>query len=906
MKPHYLNDLFSPKHIAVIGASDKPQSIGQEVFAHLLAGQFKGKLTPVNLRHNLVGGITAVNHVGQIAEPVDVAVVLTPAASLAGILRECHKSKIKYIVLVKSNEEQSAADADHLSKAVQLAKKLGLRLLGPSVLGLIRPVVGLNASTYGSEILPGNLALVSQSSALCTAMLDWAGNRGIGFSTVLSLGDQTSDIHFGEILDFLTHDRATEAILLHIHHVSNGRQFMSALRAAARLKPVVVIKSGRDEDQVTGLSIASELLDSTDVFNSALARAGVLRVHSISQMFTAVKVLAANYRATGNRLAIVCNGIGLGVLAADTAHDLQVPLAVLTESTINALNEALPANWSHANPVDVLGDAGPLRFRTAVKLCLDDEQVDGVLVIFTPQVGTDHLTTAQMMVQLQRESSKPLMLSWLGDAKVKESRDLFTRSRCVQFNAPEYAVEVFRSLGRYHKNQELLMQTPRPLAGQWQEANFDAAHKLLAKARRQKLKVLPEHLSKELLNIFHILANRTELAQSEDEACAVAAQMGYPVVLKIDSPDIFHKSDIGGVRLNLHDEPALREAYQQIMERAQVMAPQALIHGVTVQPMLQQRHAREVMVSVAHDPVFGPVITFGAGGLAATVQQDTASALPPLNDFLIQDMIARTKAAQTFGLFKNMQPIDTEALKNVLLRVSEMVSELPEIMELEINPLLVSPQGAIALDARVVLSPKVEKADRYGHMAIMPYPHYLETHHTLKDGSAVLVRPSRPEDADMVQAFVRNLSDESRYNRFMSSIKELSQSVLVRFTQLDYDREMALVMVKARADGTEETLGIARYVTDPDMEVCEFATSVADEWQGHGIGTILMNLLFDAARQQGLKLMRGEILTSNAGMHKLMKKLGFSIRKDPDDNSIYQVEKILQLPENATEDTKME
>ena len=905
MRPHPLHNLFAPKHIAVIGASDRSNSVGQRLLTNLLASSFNGKITPVNIRHKIVGGLTAYASVTQIPDPVDVAIVLTRIDSLETIFKECHKRGIRFVILVKTLENVHAQDRATLKKAVAKAKKLGVRVLGPSLLGLIRSNIGLNASIYTGQIHPGNLAVVSQSSALCTAMLDWAYSRDIGFSTVLSLGEKTWDVDFGEILDYLVNDRATHAILLHINQVSHGRQFMSALRAAARVKPVLVIKSGHDEDRVTGFTQASRALNSDDVFTSALARAGVLQVKSISQMFVAVKILAANYRSAGERLAIVCNGIGLGILAADTAHDEDVPLAKLSKTTMEALNAALPENWSHANPVDIIGDAGPLRFRTAVKLCLDDDNVDGVLVLFSPQIGTDHLATAQMMVQLQSETNKPLLLSWLGDSKVQESRALFARSRRVHFNAPDQAIEVFKKLGAYHRNQKLLLQTPGPLTDNNLEPDFDTAHKLLSILKLSGERIIPENVSKQVLGLFGIHTNRTQLAQSEEAACEMANRMGYPVVLKIDSPDLFYKSDIDGVRLNIGSEAQVRETYRQILDTAGQIRPPIRINGITVQPMFKQKHARELSISVTRDPIFGPVITLGAGGWAGNLQQQRAVALPPLNEMLVNDMIERTAISHTLGQFKNMPPVDFIALRHALLRISEMVCELPEIEELEIDPFIVSPDGVMALDARIVLHEGKDTVPRrYGHMAIMPYPHFLETEATLKDGSQVFVRPMRPEDAEMLQTFVTNMSDESRYNRFMSSIKQLSQTMLVRFTQLDYDREMALVMIKPHIGQEDEILAVSRYTTDPDMEVCEFAISVSDQWQGHGIGYIMMNLLFDAARHQGLKIMRGEILTANAGMQKLTRKLGFSVRKDPEDGSICLVEKPLLKSAETTNPTK--
>jgi acetyltransferase len=891
MRPHYLTPLFSPRTVAVVGASDTPGSIGQAVFANLLAGNFQGKLFPVNLNHKVVGGIPAVPSVRLIEPAVDMAVVCTAIRTLPAIIKDCGKKGIKAVLLAKEFSDSEQLEREILNESVSIARHYGIRVLGPNVLGLMRPVAGFNATNYTSKVRPGNMALVSQSSALCTAMLDWADSKGIGFSSVISVGDAL-DVDFGEILDYLVADNFTQGILLHVHHIHHARRFMSALRAAARTKPVVVIKSGRYQDDVTGVTHSSNLIESGDVFDAALSRAGVLRVSSIAQLFTAAKVLAANFRVNGKRLAIVTNGIGPGVLAADSAYTNGVELAKLSDATMELLNNALPRNWSHGNPIDLIGDASPVRFRTAVKACIDDPNVDGVLVIFTPQAGTDHLTTAQLMIGLQRESSKPMFLSWLGDAKVSESRDLFSKAKCAHFRAPEYGIEVFRNLASYQYNQQLLLQTPGPLEGKRAAPDLLRARAVIAGAMAEGRTILSERESKEVLAAFRIPVNPTLLARTEDEAVVLAEQIHYPVVLKIDSPDIIYKSDVGGVELNISNEATLRSAFRGILERAHQAMPEARIDGISVQPMRKRRFAREVMVGVTHDSSFGPVITFGAGGIAVEVMHDRALSLPPLNQYLVGSMIRKTRIGQLLGAFKNLPAVDMDELVDVLLHVSEMVCELPELREMDINPLVADEKGVIALDARIIVEPLKPDVKRYGHMAIMPYPMHMVRSATLTDGMKVTIRPVRPEDAEMQQEFVRTLSDESRYNRYMSSIKQLSQTMLVRFTQLDYDREMALAMTCETEHG-EEQQAVARFITDPDNEGCEFALEVADKWQGKGIGYILMNALFDAAREQGLTVMRGEVLAGNKGMLKLMHKLGFTVETHPEDRALTIVTKIL-------------
>lgn len=892
MKPHYLTPIFSPRSIAVVGASDSPGSVGQAVFANLLIGGFKGKIYPINLNRKVVGGIAAASSVRAIEDVVDLVVITTAVRTWPSVFKDCGKKGVKAILLAKEFSDSDPLEAEVMEESLAMARRAGIRVLGPSMLGFMRPVVGVNASNYTGRVRSGNLALIAHSSALCAALLDWADAKGIGFSTVVSMGD-SSDIDFGEILDFLVADGHTQGILVHVHHIHDARRFMSALRMAARSKPVVVIKSGRSREHLEGLTHASHLVGHVDVFDSALARAGVLRVQTISQLFIAARVLAANYRMQGRQIAIVTNGIGPGVLAADSAISNGVPLATLSDSTMALLNAELPRNWSKGNPVDIIGDASPVRFRMAVKACIDDPNVDGVLVIFTPQTGTDHLTTAELMSGLQKETQKPLMMSWLGDARVAESREVFTRHKIANFRTPEFAIEVFRALAAFHENQKMLMQTPSPLKEELSPPDVETARAIIQGAFAQGRDVLSEMESKQVLDAFNIPVNPSRLARTASEACQIASEIGYPVVLKIDSPDIFYKTDVGGVELNIRTEVALRAMFEAIVERATTLRPDAKIYGVTVQPMNRRPYGRELIVGVSHDATFGPVITFGAGGIAVEAIGDRSLALPPLNDYLVTSMVERTRISRVLGPFKNMPEINRDALKNVLLRVSEMVCELPEILELDINPLIADEQGVVALDARMIVRPARTQGKRYGHMAIMPYPAEMVERLVLNDNTEVLVRPMRPEDADMQQDFVRNLSEESRFNRYLSSIKELSRPLLVRFTQLDYDREMALVMLRQLEGGLDQ-LAVSRYFVNPDNESCEFALVVADNWQGRGIGPIMMERLFDAARAQGLKTMYGEVLANNKGMLKLMARLGFKVEPHPEDRALTWVTKPLQ------------
>jgi acetyltransferase len=749
----------------------------------------------------------------------------------------------------------------------------------------------LNATFNKGGANAGNIAFVSQSGALCTAILDWAQHNDVGFSSVVSMGSST-DVDFGEILDYLVSDPKTHSILMYIEGIRNSRSFMSALRAAARIKPVVLVKVGRHAaGSKAAMSHTASLVGADDVFDAAVSRAGAVRVQTITQLFTAAKALSCGFRPVGDRLAIVTNGGGPGVMATDRASDLGLTMATLSDSTIEYLNQYLPATWPHANPVDVIGDAQADRYLHAVKACLEDDNVDGVLAILTPQAMTKPLESAQVMIELSNTHSKPLLTCWMGDSQVAEARKAFAAAHKPYFRTPEPAVEVFAHLSAYYRNQKLLMQMPGPFSHHI-EPDVDSARLIIEGAMQEHRKVLTEMESKALLSAFHIPVAKTMVAHSPNEALLIAQQLGFPVAMKINSHDISHKSDVGGVMLNLRNAQEVRAAYQHIVDNVQRNQPSARIDGISIEPMIVKSGGRELMIGVTTDPVFGPVITFGAGGTTVEIMGDRAVALPPLNNFLVKELIQGTRIAKMLGKFRNMAAADMDALEEVLLRVSEMVCELPLIKEMDINPLILDENGALAADARIVVEFVQPTADRYSHMAIYPYPTQLVSRWQLADGTDITIRPIRPEDAQLVQKFVHDLSDETKYFRYMNSLQELTESMLVRFTQIDYSREMALVAVTQDQD-KEIQLGVARYAINPDGETCEFALVVADNITGKGLGNKLMTSLMDAARDKGLKVIEGEVLNNNHNMLKLMSRLGFAMHGSEDDHAIMKVSKIL-------------
>lgn len=892
MSAHYLSLLFSPRSVAVVGASSRTDSVGGVVFRNMLESGYQGKLYAVNPNHAEIQGVTAYAGIESIPEPVDLAVIITRAATVPDIIESCGKRGVRFALVLSAGFRETGPQGAALEQAVvENARRYGMRLIGPNCLGILCPASGLNVTFSNGGAKAGGLALISQSGAFCTAIMDWAKPNGVGFSSIISMGS-AAGMDFGEILDYLASDPHTDSILLYIEGIQHVRSFMSALRATARIKPVFIVKAGRHAaGSKAAFSHTGALVGADDVFDAALQRAGVVRVDTIVQLFSAAQALSTHFRPSGNRLAIVTNGGGPGVMAADRAADLGVTLAALSSETLAQLDALLPATWSRGNPLDIIGDATAERYRHAVAHCLRDDGVDGVLVILTPQAMTQPLEVAQTVIELAAQFDKPLIACWMGEVQVAACRQAFNQAKIPNFRTPEPAVEVFSFISAYYQNQKLLLQTPGPIADHC-VADEEGARLLIEGALAEHRKVLSEIESKAILAAFRIPIAKAVVVRSPTEALLIAEEFGFPVAMKINSPDITHKSDAGGIRLNLGNAQAVRSAYHDIIQAVQKKNPGARIDGIIVEPMIVKPNGRELMVGVTTDAVFGPVITFGAGGVLVEVLGDRAVAMPPLNGFLVKDMIQRTRIARLLGAFRHMPPVDRVALESVLLRVSEMVCALPWIKEMDINPLIVDEHGVCAVDARIAVDYLQPSADRYAHMAIHPYPAHLITHWQLPDGTNLTIRPIRPEDAGIEQAFVRGLSAEAKYFRFMDALQELSQCMLVRFTQIDYDREMALIAVLEQ-DSQEQELGVCRYVASADGQSCEFALVVADEWQNKGIGNKLMNCLFDAARAKGIKVMEGEVLAANRSMLELVRRLGFAVSASQEDVAVKRIVKQL-------------
>ncbi|MCB1927372.1 MAG: GNAT family N-acetyltransferase [Rhodocyclaceae bacterium] len=887
---HYLTPLFEPRSVGIIGASDREGSIGSIVFRNMLDAGFKGRLFAINPNREKVFDQPCYKSVDEVPHRLDLAVIATPAATVPAIVDACGHAGTKSLVILSAGFAESGPRGAALERAVlENARRHRIRILGPNCLGMIRPDIGLNASFAQGNAHKGSIALVSQSGALCTAILDWAKPNNVGFSNVISLG-ASSDIDFGEVVEYLMSDSRTESIFLYVEGVRDARRFMSALRGAARVKPVLVIKVGRNAaGSAAALMHTGAMVGEDAVFDAALRRSGAVRLYSIGQMFAAANALFTNFHPRGDRLLVITNGGGPAVMAADRAADLGIPLAQLSEATVAKLNEFLPKAWSRGNPIDILGDADAERYGKTLSTVLEDANVDGVLVIMSPQALTSPTDVARAVIEIDKTADKPILACWIGREMMLESRHLFLEAKLPSQRTPEPAVELFSQISAYYKNQKLLVQTPASLS-HLRAPSIESARLVIETALSERRKVLNEMESKALLAAFRIPIAQTVIARSATEAMVLAEEIGLPVVMKIDSPNITHKTDSGGVRLNLNNLAAVRSAYQEILDSIRKNHPEATVNGVAIEPMVSKPNGRELMVGSTRDAVFGPVVTFGEGGNRVDVHRDRSVALPPLNPYLVRDLIKSARIAPMLGEFRTMPAADMESLEFVLLRASEMICELPWIRELTINPLIVDEHGAVAVDARIVVDNVAPGADRYSHMAIHPYPsHLISTWQS--EGTEVTIRPIKPEDAENEIEFVRKLSPQTKYFRFMNTVRELPPAMVVRMTQIDYFREMAFIATVPADDGEggadgEVQVGVCRYAVNPDAESCEFAVVVADEWQHRGLARRLMGILIETARDRGLKYMNGVFLSENERMLRFVQNLGFVLSNDPEDNTV--------------------
>ncbi|MGQ3050494.1 MAG: bifunctional acetate--CoA ligase family protein/GNAT family N-acetyltransferase [Roseateles sp.] len=868
MSIRHLDQLLSPRSVVVVGASNRPGSVGATVWRNLCAGTFAGPVFGVNRKHAELDGVALAARVGDLPEAPDLAVLCTPPDTVAGLIAELGELGTRAAIVMTAGlsvaQKQAALDA---------ARPHLLRLLGPNCLGLLSPRIGLNASFAHIDALPGDIAFVSQSGALVTAVLDWARSRHIGFSHMVSLGER-ADVDFGDLLDHFASDPHTRAILLYMESIEHPRKFMSAARAAARNKPVIVVKAGRAGNGLQAAASHTGALAGSDVvIDAAIRRAGMLRVETLQDLFMAAETLAHFRGSPQKGLTLMTNGGGAGVMAADAAALAGVELPPLSQALHTRLDAVLPPTWSRGNPVDIIGDAPVERYTATLRALLDAPDAGAVLFMHAPTAIVRSEDIARACAPLAREAAGRLMSCWLGDAGVAEARRVFKAAGVATYDTPEEAVRAFAMLARYASNQALL--TEAPTASEAGPADRAAARAVVEAALADGRDMLDELEAKAVLQAYGMpVVPTVAVGASADEAVAAAVAIGYPVALKILSPDISHKSDVGGVVLALADAAALRLAAAQMLARVRSVRPSARVTGFTVQAMVRRPHAQELIVGASVDPVFGPVILFGQGGTAVEVVVDRAIGLPPLNRVLARELVATTRVSRLLAGYRDHAPARMDAICDVLVSVSQMLADLPELAELDINPLLADGDGVIALDARLRVTPAASAGT--ARFAIQPYPAELAETWAWQ-GRQLLVRPIRPDDEARHLAFAGQLAPEDIRLRFFSTRRELPRSELARLVQIDYDREMAFVVIETQPDGTQRTLGVVRAMADPDNIEAEFAIILATELQGQGLGQRLLDKMVAYLRGHGTQRLVALVLRENTGMRELAMQGGFAL-----------------------------
>jgi acetyltransferase len=861
-----LDPLLDPASVAVIGASDRLGSVGATVWRNLRAGRFAGPIHAVNPNHSSLDGERVYARAADLPSPPDLAVLCTPPATIPGLVAELGSIGTRAAIVMTAG-----MTAEQKQAMLDVARPNVFRVLGPNCIGLMTPHLGLNATFAHTDALRGDIAFVSQSGALVTAMLDWAKTRGIGFSYLVSLGER-ADVDFGDLLERLGSDGRTSAILLYIESIEAPRKFMSAARAAARNKPVIVVKAGRAGQGVRAASSHTGALAGSDlVVDAAIRRAGMLRVDTLAELFIAAQTLARFGRNAGDALTVMTNGGGSGVMAADAAALAGVPLAELTQKTLSRLDAVLPPTWSRANPVDIIGDAPIGRYTDALGVLLDDPATGALLLVHAPTAIVRSDDVARACAPLARAARHRLMGCWLGDEAVRDARRIFEASGVAGYETPEEAVRAFAMLRTYRRNQELLLEAPA--AGGRITPDLAAAREPIDTALAEGLDWLSEAQTKTVLQAYGVPAVRSrDVGPSAAAAVDAAHELGWPVALKIVSRDITHKSDVGGVVLDVRDGDSLRAAAEAMLERVRQRRPDARIDGLNVQAMVNLPRAHELIVGTHVDEVFGPVVLFGQGGTGVEVVADTAVALPPLNRAVAAELVSRTRVARLLAGYRDRPPARLDAVQDVLVAVSQMLADLPELAELDINPLLADDQGVIALDARIRLQRGAAGAERF---AIRPYPQELvET--VVWEGRTLVLRPIRPEDEAQHRAFLERLDPEDIRLRIFQSRRELPRRELARLTQIDYAREMAFIAEERGADGLR-TLGVVRAVADPDNVEAEFGIIVSSDLKGHGLGQLLLAKLIAYLRSQGTQRLVAYVLHGNRGMLGLARTMGFTV-----------------------------
>ena len=893
---HPLDFIFAPRNVAVIGASETEGSVGRTILWNLISNPFGGAVFPVNPKRSSVLGIHAYPKIADVPAQVDLAVVVTPALSVPGVIEECVAAGVKGAIIISAGfKEIGKGGAQLEEKILRRARDAKMRIVGPNCLGVMSPITGINATFAKGMARPGNVGFISQSGALCTSVLDWSFREHVGFSAFVSIGSML-DVDWGDLIYYLGDDPHTKSIVMYMESIGNAESFLSAAREVSLSKPIIVIKAGRTAAAAkAAASHTGSLAGSDDVLDAAFRRCGVLRVDMLSHLFSMAEVLAKQPRPRGPRLTIVTNAGGPGVLATDALVEGGGQLATISEESMNAYNDVLPRHWSHNNPIDILGDADAKRYTESVKIAVADPESDGLMVVLTPQDMTNPTQTAEMMRQVVSNTRKPVLASWMGGPDVVAGVDILNRANIPTFDYPDMAARIFNYMWRYAYNLRAIYETPAlPVASAAEAINQQRASSLIEDIRAEGRTILTEYESKQIFGAYGIPTVETHLAATADQAVAVAEQLGYPVVLKLNSITITHKTDVQGVQLNLRDADHVREAYAIIQDAVTSHAGAENFQGVTVQPMVKL-DGYELIIGSSQDSQFGPVLLFGTGGTLVEVFKDRALGLPPLNTTLARRMMQQTKIFDALKGVRGRKPVDLESLDRLMVRFSQLVVEQPRIKEIDINPLLASPEQIIALDARIVLHDPTLPDEELPRPAIRPYPtQYIrafDLHSNDKvAGGTVQIRPVKPEDEPLMTEFTMGLSADNLYLRYFHAVSAsslISHEQLARLTFVDYNREMALVAVRTDPKTNRPSIIAHGQLTKlHGNNDAEFAIQVRDAYQGTGLGTELLVILLEVARAEGIERVVAEIMPENVGMRRICTKLGFTFQRLPESNNI--------------------
>jgi acetyltransferase len=878
-----LDAIFKPKSLALIGASERPGSVGRTVLSNLISTPFGGIIYPVNPKRVNILGIRAYKGLRDLPERPDLIVVTTPSDSVPALIKEAVDIGIPAAIVISAGFKEVGEQGQEYERQIKETIKGKMRLIGPNCLGVMNPITGLNATFAHTVARPGNLAFISQSGALCTAVLDWSLQSMVGFSAFISIGSML-DVGWGDLITYFGNDPRTSSIVIYMESIGDPRSFLSAAREVSRTKPIIVIKAGRTAAAAkAAASHTGSLTGSDAVLDAAFRRSGVLRVNSINEIFAMSEVLAKQPRPKGSRLCIVTNAGGPGVLATDALASGGGELAELSQESTEKFNQFLPSAWSHSNPVDILGDAEPERYSKSLEVAAQDPNIDGMLVIMTPQGMTDPTQIAENLKPYAHSLGKPVLASWMGGAQVKLGEEILNRAGIPTFSSPDAAADAFNHMWKYSRNLKSLYETPNAMATS-DDIDRDKVAELLAHVRKSGRTILTEFESKELLKAYGIPVTETRIATTAEEAVKAADGIGYPVVLKLHSETITHKTDVGGVHLNVRNGESVRKSYNEIESSVREKAGEGHFLGVTVQPMAKLE-GYEVILGSSLDPQFGPVLLFGSGGQLVEVYKDSALALPPLNTTLARRLMEHTKIYEALKGVRGRKSVDLAALEELVVRFSQLVVEQPWIKEIDINPLLASPERLLALDARVVIYGPEMTEDMLPKTAIRAYPNQYVGKYKLEDGDEFVIRPIRPEDEPAVVKFHQNLSERTVTMRYFQPLELWQRTAHERLTHIcfiDYDREMALVAEKKIGDGEAEIVAVSRMNRQHGTATALIAVIIQDDWQHKGLGTELFRRQLEIARAEGLKHVLCNMLVEDKEMQAICKKLGFELTNTGD------------------------